>query len=278
MNYKKLLTSTIVAGVFATSSFSMSNNKVYVTVNGDTIKASDIAVVLKDPRINFESLPQKDKDEVLQQLIDKKLLAQEALNSDVVKDPMYTKTLEDTIHSLKQDLALQMWIQKESAQISVSPNEVEDFYNKNKAKMVQPKMYNAKHILVKTEQEAKGIISQLNGSKNLEKDFIELAKEKSTGPSGKKGGDLGWFEAKQMVPEFSLATSFLKKGEITKKPVKTQFGYHVIYLVDIKEAKNVDLESVRSDIQKMLMQEKFSKKIESILQNKKQKAKITFTK
>lgn len=276
MNYKKLLSSAVVSGLLISQSFAMTNNKVYVTVNGESIKASDIAVALKDPRINFDELPKENQKRVLDQLIEKKLLSQEAVNSDVINDPIYKKTLQETIETLKQDLALQIWIQKTSKTISVSDKEIETFYNQNRSKMVQQEQYKANHILVKTQEEAKQIIAQLQKSKNLKDDFVQLAKEKSTGPSGKNGGDLGWFEPKQMVPEFSMATSFLKKGEITKSPVKTQFGYHVIYLDDKKESKNVSLEEVKDDIKNMLMQEKFNQKLEALINEKKQKAKIIY--
>jgi len=107
----------------------------------------------------------------------------------------------------------------------------------------------ARHILVKTEEEAKKIIEALKGLKGeaLKKKFIELAKSKSTGPSGPQGGDLGTFTKGQMVPEFSKAVWALKPGEITTAPVKTQFGYHVIYLEDKKEAQPTPYEKVKEN-------------------------------
>ena len=93
-----------------------------------------------------------------------------------------------------------------------------------------PSTLEARHILVKTEKEAKDLIKTLNKSKKKEKKFIELAKTKSVGPTGPKGGYLGKFPANQMVPEFASAASSLKKKTYSQTPVKTQFGYHVIYL------------------------------------------------
>ena len=92
------------------------------------------------------------------------------------------------------------------------------------------KEFNARHILVKTEEEAKGIIEDIvNGA-----DFAEMAKKKSTGPSSSKGGSLGWFKAQTMVPSFASAVEAMLKGDVSKKPVKSQFGYHVIKLEDIR--------------------------------------------
>ncbi|MBW2973696.1 peptidyl-prolyl cis-trans isomerase [Candidatus Woesearchaeota archaeon] len=90
-----------------------------------------------------------------------------------------------------------------------------------------PKKVHAKHILVKTEEEANAILYDLKNGK----DFDELAKEKSLCPSGKKGGDLGWFGRNQMVKEFETAAFSLKPGELSK-PIKTQFGWHIIKVVE----------------------------------------------
>ncbi|MBU0757299.1 MAG: peptidyl-prolyl cis-trans isomerase [Nanoarchaeota archaeon] len=91
-----------------------------------------------------------------------------------------------------------------------------------------PTKVNAKHILVKSEDEAKKILEELKSGKNFE----TLAKEKSKCPSGKKGGSLGWFSHGQMVREFEKAAFSLRKGQITLQPVKTQFGWHIIKVVD----------------------------------------------
>ena len=87
-----------------------------------------------------------------------------------------------------------------------------------------PSQVHAIHILVKTEQEAKDILKELNSGSTFQK----LAELKSICPSGKKGGDLGWFGRGQMVPEFEKAAFALNVGQITDQPIKTQFGYHVI--------------------------------------------------
>ncbi|MBT4115038.1 MAG: peptidylprolyl isomerase [Rhodospirillaceae bacterium] len=91
----------------------------------------------------------------------------------------------------------------------------------------------ARHILVKTEAAAKAIIKQLQGGA----DFEKLAKEKSTGPSGKNGGDLGYFTFERMVPPFSKAAFQLKPGSITQAPVKTRFGWHIIKSEDKRATK-----------------------------------------
>lgn len=100
--------------------------------------------------------------------------------------------------------------------------------------------HHARHILVETEEAARELIAMLDGGA----DFAELAKERSTGPSGAQGGDLGFFTDDQMVPEFSQATAKLEPGEHSKDPTQTQFGWHVIKLEDRRTAAPPSLEEV----------------------------------
>ena len=95
-----------------------------------------------------------------------------------------------------------------------------------------PKEFKARHILVETQSEANSIVAELEGGAN----FAELAKTKSTGPSGPNGGDLGWFSPNQMVQPFSQAVAALEDGAFSKTPVQTQFGWHVILREDSREA------------------------------------------
>lgn len=278
MLYKKVLTSTALSALLFTSAMALENDKVYATVNGEAIKASDIAVVLKDPKINFDVLPQENKKNILDQLVDRKLLALKAMSTDITSTTEYKTTLENTIKTLKQDLALQIWISNLSKEVAVSDKDAQSFYDSNKDKFQQQRQFKANHILVKTEKEAKDIIASLSASKDLKNDFIKTAKEKSTGPSGVNGGDLGWFEPKMMVPEFSQATAMLKKGTITTVPVKTQFGFHVIYLDDKKEASTAPFADVKENIKQHLGQVQFKEKVDAILKDEKAKAKITYTK
>lgn len=118
------------------------------------------------------------------------------------------------------------------------------------------KEYHALHILVEKEAEAKGIIAQLKkGGK-----FDEIAKKSSKDPgSGAKGGDLGWANPANYVPEFSAALTKLAKGKMTETPVKTQFGYHIIRLEDIRDAQLPKFDDVKPQIEKQLQQQKMAK-------------------
>ena len=117
----------------------------------------------------------------------------------------------------------------------------------------------ARHILVKTEEEAKAIIKELESGA----DFAELAKSNSTGPSGPKGGDLGEFGKGQMVPAFEAAAFALEPGAFTKSPVQTQFGFHVI-----KVEKRIDqplptFEQSKNQLQQLLLTEAYTESVKS---------------
>jgi peptidyl-prolyl cis-trans isomerase C len=118
------------------------------------------------------------------------------------------------------------------------------------------KEYRARHILVEKEDEAKAIIASLKkGGK-----FDEIAKKQSKDPgSGANGGDLDWANAASYVPEFSSALIKLKKGQTTETPVKSQFGWHVIRLEDVREAQLPKLEEVKPQIMQQLQQQKLAK-------------------
>jgi len=127
-------------------------------------------------------------------------------------------------------------------------------------KLAPPTEFKARHILVETQGEATDIIAQLDGGA----DFAELAKEKSTGPSGPSGGDLGWFPPERMVVEFSQAVQALADGAYTKTPVQTQFGWHVILREDSRESTPPPFESVRDALKQNVEGQKLQDYLESL--------------
>jgi parvulin-like peptidyl-prolyl isomerase len=180
------------------------------------------------------------------------------------------------MEKIKGELLVNLWMKKQLDSIIISDSEAKEFYEKNKDKFMQKETVHARHILVPDEKTAKEIIDQLKGLKGneLKMKFIELAKAKSTGPSAPKGGDLGNFAKGQMVPEFSKAVWALEKGQITLKPVKTQFGYHIILLEDKIEAQTVPYDKVKDQIIVSLKQQEFAKKVAAMAKELKSKAKI----
>ena len=150
-------------------------------------------------------------------------------------------------------------------------------YEINKDKFKKDAMLKASHILSKTEADAKAIIAELKkaSKSEIKAKFAELAKAKSTGPSATNGGQLGEFSPKTMVPEFSAAATALNVGEFSSKPVKTQFGYHVILLEDKKDAKVLSYAEVSPNLDKVLIQKKFTKIVKDTANKLKKEAKIT---
>jgi peptidyl-prolyl cis-trans isomerase C len=119
--------------------------------------------------------------------------------------------------------------------------------------LAPPQEFKARHILVESQGAALALVKELEAGA----DFVELAKSKSTGPSGPNGGDLGWFQAQQMVKPFSDAVAGLKDGEFTTSPVQTQFGWHVILREGSRDGTPPTLESVRDVIKQRVEQNKF---------------------
>jgi parvulin-like peptidyl-prolyl isomerase len=276
INNKTILNITAALSLSTSTLVLADDNRVYASVNGNDITNTDVSLVLKDPRIKFETLPAKDQKKLIDQLIDKKLLSVRALKSDVVNSAVYKSTLAKTIEVLKQDLALQIWMQNISNDIKVKQNDVKKYYNENKARFVKAAELKASHILLKTKDEANKVINILKKTKNIKEKFTSLAKEKSTGPSGKSGGELGWFTKDKMVASFSKAADSLKVGTFTTTPVKSQFGFHVIYLDDKKPSSTISYNDVKNDIKNFLGQTQLKTNIDLVIKNEKSKAKITY--
>ncbi|NEW59941.1 peptidylprolyl isomerase [Sulfurovum sp. bin170] len=244
----------------------------YGTVNGEKITKDEVMQVMGPQGIEFDTLDKGMKDRVVGMIVDRKLLSQEAGKAGLDTTDSYKTKLE----LLKKDLILTVWMEQEAKKIedSTKESDLKAFYDKNSDKFKTPAELKASHILVEKEDNATAIIKILNDSNDTKAEFIKLAKEKSTGPSGKSGGDLGWFSLDKMVPEFSAAADKLKKGNFTKEPVKTQFGFHIIYLDDRKDAGVQKFDDVKEQIKGNLNKEKFNKLIESTIEKLKKDAKI----
>ena len=263
---------SIVASLALSSSLFAQTDKVYAVVNGENITATDIAVALRDPRIQFETLQDAQKKQVLTNIVEQKVLAQKAFKSDIVKSAEFKKELE----KVKQNLAYQMWIRDLSKTVTATDKEVKEHYEKNKAKYVTPMELKASHILLKTEKEADDVIKSLQSAKDRKALFTKLAKEKSIGPSGPTGGELGWFTKEKMLPEFSAAAEKLQVGTVTAKSVKTQYGFHVIYLDDKKESASLVFEEIKPQLKQELLQTKFVSQVQKIAEDLKKKSKIEY--
>jgi len=264
-------TSLVAVAVMATSIVA---SDILVTVNGENITKQDAEQFVKAsaPKASFAQLDKEQQDMIKTRLIQKVLFKNLALKDGIEN----RQEFKDAMQNIKNELLVNVWMKVQLDNTIVSDSDAKEFYEKNKDKFMKPETLTAKHILVKTEDEAKAIIEEMKDLKGdeLNVKFIELAKAKSTGPSGSKGGDLGTFTSKQMVPEFSKAAGELEDGTITTTPVKTQFGYHVIYLEKKNAAGTVSYDLVKEKILLILKQQQFSKKIEEIAKELESKATI----
>jgi peptidyl-prolyl cis-trans isomerase C len=186
------------------------------------------------------------KEQLVEELVQRELLVQDATQKKLDQTPEFTERLETIRKSLLSQVAVQNYLKSNA----ITDAELEAEYKKNAGKAGTE--YKARHILVKTEDEAKLIIVELDKGG----DFVELAKSKSTGPSGPQGGDLGWFTADQMVGPFSEATIALTDEKYTTEPVQTKFGWHIILKEGTREQTPPPFESVKEQIRPALQRQK----------------------
>ncbi|MEA3330655.1 MAG: peptidylprolyl isomerase [Campylobacterota bacterium] len=253
---KRFLTTLLLAGSIASA-------QTLVTVNGTAISQNDVDTALMNAtQGRFNQVPADKQVEfrkqVLESLIAKELIFGDAKKTGVLESKDFKTEYEKVQKRVKKELAIQVWQKNELDKVKVSNKELKSYYDKNKEEFNEKESVHARHILVKTEDEAKSVIADLKSLKGeaLKSKFIELAKSKSTGPSGPKGGDLGYFAQGQMVPEFNDKVFTMSVGTVST-PVKTQFGYHVIYLEDKKAKKTRAFTEVKSFIDQRLKMEKF---------------------
>ena len=264
-------TSLLALSIIASSALA---SDILVTVNGKNITKQDAQafVTSQAPQAKFTELKPAEQKMITNRLVEKELFTELAAKEGIDKRPEFKRNMD----KIKEELLVNMWMKEQMDNAVVSDSEAKEFYDKNAAKFMGKATMHARHILVDTEKAAKAIIEtlkSLNGEA-LKNKFMELAKTKSTGPSGPKGGDLGTFTKGQMVPEFSKAAWALENGQVTTAPVKTQFGYHVIYLETKSDAKPTPYESVKDKIITSLKQKQFAAKIAEVAKDLKSKAKI----
>ncbi len=232
------------------------------TVNGKPIKQSWVDYIMKDAQSHGQTPNDGMKNAIINELVGSELAYQEAQKQGIDKSPDYQTNMELTQRKILINAYLQDFMKKNP----VSEADTKAAYEQYK-KELGDKEYNARHILVKTEAEAKDVIAQIKKGD----DFAKIAKDKSLDPGSKeKGGDLGWFSPAGMVKPFSDAVTALKKGDVTTTPVQTQFGWHVIKLVDTRATQVPPYDKVKDGLERTLQQ----RKVEKMMLDLKAKAKI----
>ncbi|MEW5837587.1 MAG: peptidylprolyl isomerase [Pseudomonadota bacterium] len=222
---------------------------VLAIVNGDTITVEELnAVKLQLP-------PQAQAggdDAILNQLIELKALAQKAEADGIAKEA----AIQSEIERAKESILANHLVKRMMKDMKFSDEQLKQEYDSLVAKLPKKQEMKAAHILIENEEQAKEIQKKVNEGGN----FAELAKAYSTDPGSKdQGGELGWFEAGMMVPEFSAAASALKPGETTKEPVKSQFGWHIIKLEETRDVPPPAFEAVKPQVEGMMQQKAVEK-------------------
>ena len=255
------------------------NATVLATANGKNITENELIPFLVSRGIapqQFAAMPNAAKKEIIDAVIARQLMVEQAKKAGITNDEVYKKELEFQ----KDNLAVRVWQSKEASKLKISDSEVQNFYNKNKSKFVEPPKAQVRHILVKTEAEAKAIIGEMNGLSGdaLKQKFISTAIAKSIEPAAKQsGGALPAFPKEgAMVKPFADAAFAMKKGEISKTPVKTDFGYHVIFKEDQSAQRQVPVKEVKPIIENALRQEKAAANLQKTAQDLFKKAKIEY--
>jgi peptidyl-prolyl cis-trans isomerase C len=232
-------------------------NKILATVGGFPITDKDVDDFLLSlgQRAQSYNTPEGRKA-VLNQLVSNKLLLLDAKRNLLERDAEF----RDKLNALKDQLLVSYAGEKAISGAKVTDAEAKSYYEENKAQFMTEESVGASHILVKTEELAKEIYENIISGKTT---FEDAAREFSTCPSKENGGSLGEFGRGQMVPEFDTAVFSMSVGEISKEPVKTQFGYHLIRLDSKNEAKEIPYAEISENIKSMLLSEKQRKSYES---------------
>lgn len=256
---KKFLLASSLSIALATSLYA----EVLAKAGNIEVTSSDLAPILEQASMNGDkNITKEEKKKIVENLLKYKLLLNKVKSSGIENSPEYKKQVELATDSI----AFGLWQKKQFEDTKVSEAEIKKYYEDHKKDFLKPAEVKAQHILVKTEAEAKAIIAELEKTnpKNLEAEFTKLAKEKSIDPTAKKnGGEIGWFNKNMMVESFANAAFALKDKEFTKTPVKSQFGYHIIYKQASKPASEIPFDKVKDIIKMRLKQEKFQKDLEN---------------
>ena len=226
------------------------NAAVVAVVNGEKIDDS----IFGSSASQIQSLPAEAKKAMIDRIIVRQLLLEEAKKAKVQDSPEYKLAAKQG----EENLAIQVWEKQQFDAIKISDSEAKDFYNKNKDKTIIPAQVRAKHILVASK------FSEIASTKSIDK------------ASGANGGELGFFPKSQMVPEFADAAFAMKKGEISKAPVQTNFGFHIILKEDERAQSTLTFNRVKDDIINTLKTQKLQVQMQKKVEDLRKNAKIEY--
>ena len=210
-------------------------------VNGKAIPKAQLDKLVQ--KSNQPDNPQV-RDQAREMLVTRELILQEANNRGAMQKESVREQLEQSKMGVLIAAVFEDYVEREG----VAESELKAAYEQVKGQYTG-KEYHVEHILVEKESDAKAIIAQIKAGGNFE----EIAKAKSKDPgSAPNGGDLGWVTDKALVPEFSKAMVQLKNGQVTDKPVKSQFGWHIIKMIDSRDMKAPSFDELKAQLKQMI--------------------------
>lgn len=235
---------------------SIKPDMVYATVNDEKVTGVDVQKFIKKLPEQLQTVPAGQiMPMVVNQLVNDKLASAAAAKANLEQDAMVQERLAMAHDQIIRD----RYIEK-ALDSKVTDAVIEAKYKELIAKMPNEEEARARHILVAEEKTAKEVIEKLNKGE----DFASLAKQYSSDPTKNNGGDLGYFVKSAMVKEFGDAVFSMKKGEVTKTPVKTQFGYHVIKVEDRRNKAKPTLAQVKDQVKAQVAEEEVKKLVEQL--------------
>jgi peptidyl-prolyl cis-trans isomerase C len=233
------------------------SSAVVATVNGTPITEA-VLDLYEEQMQGHRPGPPIDRQTILEEVISLELASQAGSKEGLDKNTRTELQIDQQRRAVVATAAIQKFLETHP----ITDEELQKLYDEQVPKGNE---YKARHILVDDEEQAKKLIAELDKGA----DFSELAKKNSTGPSGKSGGELGWFSPKQMVAPFSDAVAKLEKGHYTKEPVKTQFGWHIIILDDVRESTPPSFEQVKPQLQAFVQKQRVQEYINGLRQGAK---------
>jgi len=240
----------LAAALFTLSALPALADDVVARVNGKDITAAEVQMATDVFGEQLAQIPEAQRRSmVVDALVDMHVMADAAQAAGVTDSPKYKARM-----AFLEAQALRNTYVEDELQAKISEDDIKARYEKDVAGYVAPEEVHARHILVKTEDEANAILKELAAGG----DFQAIAKEKSQDPGSKaNGGDLGFFAKGQMVPEFEAEAFALKPGETSAKPVKTQFGYHILKVEERRTQPVPTLDQVREQVIQMVERDKY---------------------
>lgn len=233
------------------------DDKVVATINGQNITEADITQAESDLDQQFSRLPaEQRRAAALSAIIEIRLFSQDAVKKGLDQDPTFKRRM-----AFLQERALHAAEVETEIAKKITDEEIRARYDKEVAATPPVNEVKARHILVKTKEEAQEIIKRLEAGEKFE----DIAKEKSTDTgSGANGGDLGYFAPGQMVPEFEKAAFALEVGKFTVEPVQSQFGWHIIKVEDKRAQQPPAFDDVKEQFRSLVLREKYSALADSL--------------